>query len=185
MSSRTVTSVYIGKPSRPAAKSILRNLQKTDRNLYPVFYEGEDVTPKPLNPLSFKGPRERQISTLNIVKESSDAGNQDFSSTACLNASQTLQSRYSTEHQFQSCFEGGGSTLQDTIMSLGLEEFNQPRNIISSDFEIKPPSVQGKTMPSKIDLLLVETPTFSIFELVSTTVDKDSEEGNDHIAHKC
>lgn len=155
----------ISRPKTPA-KSILRNIQKTDRNLYPIYDGGKNVTPKPLNPLSFKEGKERQISSLNITKESSDT-NAEY--TSALFVSQLYQSsRYSTEyHQFQSYYEGG--TFQETFQSGG--------ETISSFFETKPPPEKAKPMPPKISLLLVETPTFFVFELASKTVDRESEEG--------
>ena len=64
MGSKTQLSLpkKLGKP-----KSILKDPKQTQVSLYPVIFQGENVTPKPLNPLTYREGRERQISILNIA----------------------------------------------------------------------------------------------------------------------
>lgn len=166
MSSGLKNDSLFAKSPKSHAKSILRSVQKTDRNLYPVFFEGVNVTPKPLNPLSFKEGRERQISILHI-KDSSE-GNADFSSS-CFVSQIYHSSRYSTD--MNQILSYGTA---DTYLSYALDS---ARDTMSSYFEIKAPVEKLRPMPSKISLLLVETPTFFIFDLASKTADKESEEG--------
>ncbi|KAF5298180.1 hypothetical protein FQA39_LY02604 [Lamprigera yunnana] len=158
-------------------KSILSKKQTGGIN---VTYEGEDVTPEPLNSLLNEG--------CNLMKVDSALKKTD-SKTTTSDTKIFIQStsRFHTELHKQQVY-AETIFLQSYRASLIDEVFIDPECKISlsitsadkKDDEAIPEVFEYRTsyskMPSRISLLLKETNTIYIFELPSQTVNKNSEE---------
>ena len=162
-------------------KSCLKESKRQERFRHPVLYGGKDVTPKPLNPLSFKEGKERQLSVLNIVGKG-NVTQSSFSGSTFRIYSRTSFSRLQTELHLQSILAESAfqqSFLTGTFVDYMTLEPERGKSVASDiiGFEEEYYVEEPSEMPSKITVVLVETPTIFIFDIPSCTAYKDTEEG--------
>lgn len=135
------------------------------REKFAINLNGKNVTPKPLNPLSYEKGRERQISLLDMGCTRSKSSNE----------LDTYQSNvlYSDMRQFSRKSVTQQSYFESTIV---LETAGQISDI-NSIYNMMP-IIKEEKMPEYVSIVLRETSTEFIFELPSKTADKDTNEGN-------
>lgn len=179
---RSFETSSIKRPDyRVHRKSCLKDSKRPDRFCHPVLYSGRDVTPKPLNPLSFKEGKERQMSVLNVVGRG-NVTQSSYSGSTFRIYSHTSFSKLQTELHLQSVLALGGfqqSFIASTSIDYMTLEPERGKSTISDIIGYEEEEVVEKPleMPSKIKVTLVETPTIFIFDIPSYTVYRDSEEG--------
>nr|XP_022906107.1 WD repeat-containing protein 78-like [Onthophagus taurus] len=169
------TEVSLPKKSAKP-KSILKESKKTQKTLYPVYYNGELVTPKPLNPLIYREGKERQISILNIAD---NAITTTFSSKSKSSIFGSFSETSSKLHTETLANMGSTNLYTSTNIDIALLEplvDNDTLSIEGSVVIAPPPRLEP--MPSKVSLTLVETPTIFLFELSSSTAEADTVEGD-------
>ncbi|KAK9877035.1 hypothetical protein WA026_016062 [Henosepilachna vigintioctopunctata] len=157
-------------------------LHKTKAIDYNVYYNGQDVTPKPLNQQVFKAGRERQLNVVNMSGIETSTTKLDFASQLQLQRS-TSAGRFKTEIQaaeFNKSFIG--TTIDDTFFLQSIltdtntdsEKYEEAE--VKSSTEEKPPEPQP--IPETFSLILNETETFFILDIPSSSQIKGSLEGD-------
>lgn len=138
--------------------------EKPPREKYAIIVAGKNVTPKPLNPLSYEKGKERQISLVDITDRAASKSFLEVQPVSHI-FSEFAFSRKSATTIIHSTME---STLTfDTVFNVDGEE----------PFVVYTPVVKDEKMPEYVSVILKETSTEYIFELPSKTADKDTEEG--------
>lgn len=177
-------------PSTDRRKSALKSTPRKSKNYqqsrqplrYRLFHEDEDVTPNPLNPLILEDTSERQLS----VYELSDSVLLQTRSDKEVNifgAPQHL-SQLASQIYNQSIADTSGGYMASHITG-NFDDFSIDE-YASTDYSIRTiqsvASTESQLLPkwkppTHISLSLVETDTFFILDLPSSTAVKDSEEG--------
>lgn len=176
-------------PSTDRRKSALKATPRKSKNYqqgrqplrYRLYHEDEDVTPNPLNPLVLEDTSERQLS----VYELSDSVLLQTRSDKEVNifgAPQHL-SQLASQIYNQSIADTSGGYMASHITG-NFDDFSID-DYASTDYSVRTIQSAASTEsqlpkwkpPTHISLSLVETDTFFILDLPSSTAVKDSEEG--------
>ncbi|XP_017781911.1 PREDICTED: WD repeat-containing protein 78-like [Nicrophorus vespilloides] len=179
MSPSKNSSHVVGTSSKSTApKSILTS--KVAATVKIIHY-GVDVTPRFINPLNYKGAKERPMTEMHVIAAAGGGGT--FSKLFHTESTLKLQSELrQTSTRGESFYGGGGggysnfSTEPSHVDNLlNSEESFQPQKAYSEGYLTPLPDVDD--MPGYISLTLHETDTIIIFEMGSATATKDTPEG--------
>ncbi|XP_045473583.1 dynein axonemal intermediate chain 4-like [Harmonia axyridis] len=150
---------------------------------YNVYYNGQDVTPKPLNQQIFKAGRERQLNVVNMSGMETSSTLKSDMSNQLQNKSASSAGRFKTEiHTLDFNRSFLGNTIDDTfILQSAITDTNTESDRVLEGSDIKS-DVEDKArevipIPNNISLILNETETFVILDLPSVTEIRDTPEG--------
>lgn len=174
-------------PSSDRRKSALRSSPRKNKSFQPfrqpprlrLYLQGEDVTPQPLNPYVFEEASEKQLS----VFELSDSGLAQTRSDKEVNIfGQQHLSQLVSQIYNQSITDTSGfmqSHITCNFDDISIDDY------ATSDYSAR--TVQSLAssesrdnkyrLPTHLSLSLVETETFFILDLPSSTAIKDTDEG--------
>lgn len=145
---------------------IVKQPQDLIREKYVIFLDGKNVTPKPLNPLSYEKGKERQISLLDI----GSARSRSSSDAEYIYPSNML---FSELRQSSKKSVTARSNVESTTL---YEAPERTSTIMESRCNVLPITKEEK-MPEYVSVVLRETSTEYVFEMPSKTAIKDTDEG--------
>lgn len=148
---------------------------------YRLFYEDEDVTPLPLNPYILEDSSEKQLS----VYELSDSGlvqNRSTDKEVNIFGAQQHLSQLASQIYNQSITDTSGfmqSHITGNFDDFSIDEYavSEASGRTVQSFASTESQQQKWKPPTHVRLFLVETETFFILDLPSSTAVKDTEEG--------
>lgn len=176
-------------PSTDRRKSVLRASPKKNKSNQQtrqpprcrLFYQDEDVTPLPLNPYIFEDVSEKQLSVYDL----SDTGLGQTRSEKEVNifGQQQHLSQFASQIYNQSITDTSGfmqSHITGYFDDVSIDDYatsefsvRTVQSLASTESQLQPKS----RAPTHVSLSLVETETFFILELPSSTAIKDTDEG--------